>query len=90
MCAAWTTTSSTVEEGPLQRAILAAVNGVTGQKDALTWKITRAMERRFPPIPSEEMSLADMEKRLEEIDREVGQLLLKAEREPTGSGWGTS
>ena len=44
----------------------------------LARKITRAMEKDISPIPGEEMSLADIEKRLEEIDQEVGQLLPKA------------
>ena len=70
--------SPTLDEEPLQRAILAAINKAMGQKDALIWKVTRAMEKDISPIPGEEMSLADIEKRLAEIDQEVGQLLPKA------------
>ena len=47
----------------------------------LARKITRAMEKDISPIPGEEMSLADIEKRLEEIDQEVGQLIAKAANE---------
>ena len=70
--------SPTLDEEPLQRAILAAVNKAMSQKDTLARKITRAMEKDISPIPGEEMSLADIEKRLAEIDQEVGQLLPKA------------
>ena len=48
------------------------------QKDTLTRKIARAMDMELSPVSGEDMSLADIEKRLEEIDQEVGQLLPKA------------
>ena len=70
--------SPTLDEEPLQRAILAAVNKAMSQKNILAWKVTRAMEREVSPIPGEEMGLADIEKRLGEIDREVGQLIAQA------------
>ena len=73
--------SPTLDEEPLQRAVLAAVNKAMSQKDTLARKITRAMEKDISPIPGEEMSLADIEKRLEEIDQEVGQLIAKAANE---------
>ena len=73
--------SPTLDEEPLQRAILAAINKAMGQKDTLAWKVIRAMEKDISPIPGEEMSLADIEKRLEEIDQEVGQLIAKAANE---------
>jgi site-specific DNA recombinase len=70
--------SPTLDEEPLQRAILAAVNEAMSQKDTLTRKIARAMDMELSPVSGEDMSLADIEKRLEEIDQEVGQLLPKA------------
>ena len=73
--------SPTLDEEPLQRAILAAINGAMSQKDTLAWKVIRAMEKDISPIPGEEMSLANIEKRLEKIDQEVGQLLPKAVNE---------
>ena len=73
--------SPTLDEEPLQRAILAAVNRAMSQKDTLARKIARAMEKEISPIPGEEMSLADIEKRLGEIDQEVGQLIAKAANE---------
>ena len=73
--------SPTLDEEPLQRAVLAAVNKAMGQKDALIWKVARAMEMELSPVFGEEMSLADIEKRLEEIDQEVGQLIAKAANE---------
>ena len=73
--------SPTLDEESLQRAILAAINKAMVQKDALAWKVTRAMEKVFSPVSGEEMSLADIEKRLEEIDQGVGQLIAKAANE---------
>ena len=79
--------SPTLDEGPLQRAVLTAVNRAMSQKDTLTWKITRAMEKEVSPIPSEETSLADIEKRLEEIDREVGLLIAQAANAGEAAGY---
>lgn len=70
--------SPTLDEEPLQRAILAAVNEAMSQKDTLTRKIARAMDMELSPVSGEDMSLADIEKRLKEIDQEVEQLLPKA------------
>lgn len=67
--------SPTLDEEPLQRAILAAVNKAMGQKEDIIWRVARAMEKELSPIPGEEMSLGDIEKRLEEINREVERLL---------------
>ena len=39
------------------------------------------MEKELPPIPGEEMSLAGIEKRLGEIDQEVGTLIAQAAKE---------
>ncbi len=73
--------SPTLDEEPLQRAILAAVNKAMGQKEDIIWRVARAMEKELPPIPGEEMSLAGIEKRLGEIDQEVGTLIAQAAKE---------
>lgn len=70
--------SPTLEEGPLQRAILAAVNRAMGQKGTLIRQVTGAMEQEIAPIPGEGMSLGDIEKRLEEINQQVGVLIAQA------------
>lgn len=67
--------SPTLDEKPLQRAILEAVNKAMGQKEDFIWRVTKAMEKELSPIPGEAMSLADIEKRLEEINQEIERLL---------------
>ncbi len=69
--------SPTLDEEPLQRAILAAVNRVMSQKDNLIQEIAGEMEQEVIPFPGETMSLGDIEKRMGEIDRQVGELLAR-------------
>ena len=73
--------SPTLDEEPLQRAILAALNSVMSQRDGLIRQLTGAMEQEISPIPGETMSLSDIEKRLEEINQQVGNLVALATKE---------
>ena len=70
--------SPTLEEEPLQQAILAALNRAMSQRDSLIRQITGAMEQEIAPIPGEVLSLGDIEKRLEAINQEVGHLVAQA------------
>lgn len=70
--------SPSVDEEPLQRAILAAINSAMSQKSALIRQITSAMELELAPIPGESMSLADIERRLEELSSQTRSLVAKA------------
>ena len=70
--------SPTLDETPLQRAILAAINSAMSRKSALIRQITGAMELELAPIPGESMSLADIERRLEELNRQTRSLVAKA------------
>lgn len=69
--------SPILDEEPLQRAILAVVNKAMGQKEDPIRRVARTMEKELSPVPGESMSFGDIKKRLEEIDQEVGQLLLR-------------
>ncbi|MEI3349282.1 MAG: hypothetical protein V8R55_13175 [Dysosmobacter sp.] len=60
--------SPTLDEEPLQKAILAAINSVMSQKSTLIRQITSAMEMELAPVPGESMSLADIEQRLDELN----------------------
>ena len=73
--------SPTLEEGSLQRAILAAVNKGMSQKDSLIHEISNAMEQEVIPFPGEGISLAGIEIRLGEIDQQVGKLVALAASE---------
>ena len=63
--------SPTLEEGSLQRTILAAISSVMSQKETIISRITGAMEQTLAPIPGETMNLSEIEQRLAEIDEEV-------------------
>ena len=62
--------SPTLEEGSLQRTIL-AISSVMSQKETIISRITGAMEQTLAPIPGETMNLSEIEQRLAEIDEEV-------------------
>lgn len=78
--------SPTLDEGPLQKAILAAIQSAMSDKETLSRDIFSAMDLELLPIPGETMSLADIDRRLEKINTETGTDLAKAgtasDREP--------
>ena len=76
------TQSPTLDEGPLQQAILAAVNAVMLDHDTLARQLTAAMERELAPIPGESMSLADIDRALEELSGQFNALLAEASADP--------
>ena len=72
--------SPTLDEEPLQRSILAAINSVMSQKSTLIRQITSAMEVELAPVPGESMSLADIEQRLNELNDRTRELVAEAAR----------
>ena len=72
--------SPTLDEEPLQKAILAAINSVMSQKSTLIRQITSAMEMELAPVPGESMSLADMERRLGELNNQTRELVAESAR----------
>ena len=76
------TQSPTLDEEPLQQAILAAVNAAMLDHDTLARQLTAAMERELAPIPGESMSLADMDRALEELSGQFNALLAEASADP--------
>ena len=70
--------SPTLDEAPLQQAILAAINSVMSQKSSLIRQITSAMELELAPVPGQSMSLADIEQRLTELSDQTRELVAKA------------
>ncbi len=73
--------SPTLDEEPLQKAILAALNKAMGEKDEMILQITEAMERELAPVLGEGMSLAGIERRIEKINQETREIIAKAARE---------
>lgn len=70
--------SPTLDEAPLQRAILAAINSAMSNKDHLIRKLQSAMELELAPMPGDHMSLADIEQRLQELGEQVREIVAKA------------
>ena len=73
--------SPTLDEEPLQRAILAAINRAMSRKESLIQIVTGAMQQELAPIPGQTMSLADISRRLEQIDAETKDILLRSAKE---------
>ena len=57
------------------------------RKSALIRQITSAMELELAPIPGESMSLADIDRRLEELNRQTRSLVAKAAHEEDASDY---
>ena len=72
--------SPTLDEEPLQKAILAAINSVMSQKSRLIRQITSAMEMELAPVPGESMSFADIERRLGELNDQTRELVAESAR----------
>ena len=72
----------TLDEEPLQQAILAAVNAVMLDRDTLARQLTAVMEWELAPMLGESMSLADIDRALEELSSQFNSLLAEASANP--------
>ena len=70
--------SPTIKEEPLQAAILAAINSAMSDKPALLDRIKNAVSLELLPVQGQTMSLADIERRLAQLDEQFQQLLAEA------------
>ena len=70
--------SPTLDEEPLQQAVLAAINAAMSDHETLVAQITDAMEQELAPIPGEGMSLGDIDRATEELGKQFDNLLLEA------------
>lgn len=75
--------SPAMDEGPLQEAILAAINSVMSRKEELVERITGAMRLEVVPTQNGTLSAADIDRRIGELEREF-QRLFNAAREEGG------
>ena len=67
--------SPTLDEEPLQRAILTAVNKVMSSRSHLAQQITSTMELKLALIPGQTISLVDIQYRLRELEQQFDTLL---------------
>lgn len=60
--------SPTLDEGPLQTAILAAINSMMSRRSILAQQMSGALQLEIAPVRGEHMSIADIDRRLEELN----------------------
>ena len=70
--------SPTLREIPLQNAILAAINEAMSEKPVLLDHIKSAMSLELLPVQGQTMSLADIDRRLTQLDAQFQTLLAEA------------
>lgn len=68
----------TLDEAPLQQAIIAALNTVLPDLNGRIRQITEALEAEVIPFPGSGMSLGDIERRLAELEVQFQRLLKNA------------
>ena len=78
--------SPTLDEAPLQQAILAVLNTAMADKNSLIRQITAAMETELIPFAGGTMSLRDIECRLRVLEQQFQTLLEKATDDPAAYG----
>lgn len=78
--------SPTLDEVPLQQAIIAALNTVLPDLDGRIRQITEALEAEVIPFPGSGMSLGDIDRRLTELEVQFQRLLEKAADDPIAYG----
>ena len=79
--------SPSLDEALLHQAILAAINSAMSDKLSLIQEITGAMELELAPIPGERMSLADIDRRLSELNDQTRELVAEAARAEDASAF---
>ena len=70
--------SPTIKEEALQAAILTAINSAMSDKSVLLDRIRNAVSLELLPIQGQTMSLADIERRLKQLDEQFQRLLAEA------------
>ena len=78
--------SPTMDEAPLQQAIIAALNTVLPDLNGRIRQITEALEAEVIPFPGSGMSLGDIDRRLAELEQQFQTLLEKTTDDPAAYG----
>lgn len=74
--------SPTLDEAPLQQAILTAITTMMASKDTLIQQITGSLKAEVIPFPGGGLSLGDMDRRLAELEVQFQKLLKQATSDP--------
>jgi len=79
--------SPTLDEEPLQQAILNAINSVMSDHSALAEQLRDTMEQELSPIPGESMSLGDIDRAIADLWRQFTALLSEAADADNADGY---
>ena len=70
--------SPTLDEEPLHRAILAAINSTIKDKDNIVYNLKAAMEKELAPAAGQQLSLSEIDNQLEQLNIEFSKVLAEA------------
>ena len=70
--------SPTLDEEPLHRAILAAINSAVKDKDNIVYDLKAAMEKELAPAAGQQLSLSEIDSQLEQLNTEFSKVLAEA------------
>lgn len=70
--------SPTLDEDPLHRAVLAAINSAVNDKDNIVYNLKAAMEKELAPAAGQQLSLSEIDDRLEQLNTEFSKVLAEA------------
>lgn len=70
--------SPTLDEEPLRRAILAAINSAVKDKDTIIYNLKSAMEKELAPVAGQQLSLSEIDNQLEQLNIEFSKVLAEA------------
>ena len=79
--------SPTLDEEPLQQAILNAINSVMSDHSVLAEQLKDTMEQELAPIPGESMSLGDIDRAITALGRQFTALLSEAADADNADGY---
>lgn len=70
--------SPTLDEEPLHRAILAAINSAVKDRDNIVYNLKSAMEKELAPVAGQQLSLSEIDSQLEQLNTEFSKALAEA------------
>ena len=70
--------SPTLDEEPLHRAVLAAINSTVKDKNNIVYNLKAAMEKELAPAAGQQLSLSEIDNQLEQLNTEFSKVLAEA------------
>ena len=70
--------SPTLDEEPLHKAILAAINSTVKGKDSIIYNLKSAMEKELATVAGQQLSLSEIDNQLEQLNAEFSKVLAEA------------